>query len=253
MTNATIADSSCGTLLTVSWDDGFPADLRVGEMMARHGIKGTFYIPIHNREGLPVLSLNDLRQLASLHEIGSHTYSHRYLNTASAAEAQHEITSGKAVLEDRLGQAVAGFAYPGGKFRRTHVVMVRNAGFSYARGIQSCRADLAFNRFTMPTTLQICPHTRWVYLRNFLRQGNWRQRAPLFARLMRERPWTSRLVDCCESVHARRAGGVIHFWGHSWELDRFGAWKAVDDFFRYVAEIPGLATLQNRDVAMRAR
>ena len=112
-------------MLTMSWDDGFPADLRVAELMARYGIRGIFYVPIQNLEGLPVMSPEALRQLASLHEIGSHTYRHCYLNSLSAGEANREIASGKAALEDMLGRAVTGFCYPGGKFNRNHVSMVQ--------------------------------------------------------------------------------------------------------------------------------
>ena len=33
-------------IVTTSWDDGHPLDLRVVDLLARYGIKGTFYVPL---------------------------------------------------------------------------------------------------------------------------------------------------------------------------------------------------------------
>lgn len=236
-------------MFTMSWDDGHPADLRVAEMMARHGIKGTFYVPIQNREGLPVMSLDSLRQLASLHEIGSHTYSHCYLNTLSTGEAQREISSGKAALENMLGQSVTGFCYPGGKFTNKHVLSVCEAGFGYARGVENCRTDLVFDKFKMPTTLQVYPHKRSVYLRNFLSQGHWRRRAALLPVLMRGNEVLVRLINCFDVAQMRPGDSVVHFWGHSRELDAFGGWRVLEDFFLYLSDQRGVLMLQNYELA----
>lgn len=239
-------------VLTMSWDDGHPADVRVGEMMARHGIRGTFYVPIRNREGLPVMSPVSLRHLAALHEIGSHTYSHCYLNTVSSKQAESEILQGRVALEDLLGQPVGGFSYPGGKFTRNHVSMVRKAGFIYARSITSCHTDMFFDRFAMPTTLQVYPHKRWVYVRNFVSQGDWRRRAALLPTLMRSHELLPRLIDCVDRARMRTSSSIVHFWGHSWELDSIGGWKVLEAFLEYVGAQPEIIKLSNRDTAAAA-
>jgi peptidoglycan/xylan/chitin deacetylase (PgdA/CDA1 family) len=239
-------------MLTMSWDDGHPADMRIADLMLKHGIRGTFYLPLVNRDGLPVMSRASMRELSLLHEIGSHTYSHCYLNRVSEGEAATEISKGKAALEDALGQAIAGFSYPGGKYRRCHVSMVRRAGFTYARGIASCRTDLSFDRFRMPTTLQIYPHQRSIYLRNFLSQGGWRWRAAATLRLMRGRALSARVIDCLEIARPQVGPTVVHLWGHSWELDAIGGWKTLAELFRYVSDHPGIALLRNCDVAAAA-
>lgn len=241
------------TLFTMSWDDGHPNDLRVAEMMAKHGIKGTFYVPIKNREGLPVMSSENLRQLASLHEIGSHTFSHCYLNTVSVTEAEREISSGKATLEDMLGQPVTGFCYPGGKFSSAHVALVRKVGFRYARGIENFRTDLVFNKFTMPTTLQVYPHKRSVYLRNFFGKGHWQRRTVLLPKLMMGNNFLVRLINCFDVAKMDPDVSIVHFWGHSWELDKIGGWNVLKYILQYVADQPEIMKLENREVAMLAR
>jgi hypothetical protein len=35
---------------------------------------------------------------------------------------------------------------------------------------------------------------------------------------------------------AQRVDGVLHLWGHSWELEDCGLWALADDLFRMVAE-----------------
>ncbi len=236
-------------ILTMSWDDGFTADLRVAELMAEYGIRGTFYVPIRNVEGLPVLSPEGLRRVASLHEIGSHTYRHCYLDSVSAGEAEREIASGKAALEDMLGKSITGFCYPGGKFRRNHIAMVRNAGFSYARGIANLHTDLSFDRFMMPTTLQVYPHTRSIYIRNFLRRGFWLRRAAELPALLRGSELLVRLIECFETARKQDGDAVVHFWGHSWELDRIGGWTVLESFFQYVVNQPEVVMFQNHEVA----
>jgi polysaccharide deacetylase len=237
------------TVFTMSWDDGHPNDLRLAETLAKYGLKGTFYMPIQNREGRPVVQPPVLRQIAELHEIGSHTFSHCYLNTVSLLEAEREIVTGKAALEDRLGRGVSGFCYPGGKFRSSHVGLVQNAGFRYARDTENCRTDVCFGRFRMPTTLQLYPHRRAVYVRNFLSQGHWMRRAGMFSRLLRSKSLLARITACLDLAQSHGGGRIVHLWGHSWELDATGGWDVLEECCRHVARCRGVVPLANGDVA----
>lgn len=237
------------TVFTMSWDDGHPNDLRVAEMLAQYGIKGTFYVPIQNREGHPVIQTQVLRQIARLHEIGSHTFSHCYLNTVSLAEAEREIVSGKAALEDRLGCAVSGFSYPGGYCRSSHVSLVKRAGIHYAKGIENCRTDLCFKKLCMPTTLQLYPHTRAVYVRNFLRQRHWTRRARLLSQVLRSKDLLTRLLACLDFAQTQSGGRIVHFWGHSRELETTDSWGVLEEVCRYVAQCRLIVPLDNGHVA----
>ena len=63
-------------VVTTSWDDGHPLDLRVAELLCSYGVKGTFYVPIAYTK-VPRMSREEIRELRRMGmEIGSHTRTH---------------------------------------------------------------------------------------------------------------------------------------------------------------------------------
>lgn len=225
--------------LITSWDDGHPLDLRLAELLQRHGFRGTFFVPMNNdREQLPVLDAAGLRALDQLGEVASHTLDHCYLTTVDDATARAQIVDGRRALEDVLGHRVAGFCYPGGQYRARHRAMVVDAGFDYARTTgnlyRDARWDAAGGRYDIPTSLQCHPHGPAVYLRNGLRQGRWRQRLPLAARALRGGSLPQLLCDALDDSLA--VGGTFHLWGHSWELAAHDGWRVLEHFLRHAAE-----------------
>lgn len=237
-------------LFTTSWDDGHPLDLRLGELLAEHGFRATFYVPLSNSEGQPVMSSQQIRSLGAAFEIGSHTLDHCYLNTVDCGEARRQITDGKSKLEDILGYPVRGFCYPGGAFNRAHRQMTMDTGFAYARTTVNLVGEAPDDPYSMPTTIQFYPHSWMVYLKNFLSKGNWPRRAGLLSDALRSREMMVRLNTMIEHVCTR--GGVFHLWGHSWELDSFDGWQQLDVFLRYVAErIPRQYRLTNGELVRK--
>lgn len=228
-------------LFTCSIDDGHPSDLKMAELLARHGLKGTFYLPLKNRERLPVMSPAQMREIGKSFEVGSHTYDHCYLESVDEAEAARQITEGKRKLEDALGQAVKGFCYPGGKYGKKHVEMVRAAGFRYARTVKNLCFDAGSDPFEMPTTVQFYPHSKSVYLRNFAKGGDWAHRLGGLNAALRAESWTGRLYALFD--HAYRNGSVFHLWCHSHDIDQVDAWGEMDRFLAYVS---GHVSLPNR-------
>src|SRR3989304_6864863 len=87
-----IAVEPCGmkkkAIFTTSWDDGHPLDTRIAELLSRHGFQGTFYMPLSNREGLPVMPPGEMRRLGQEFEIGSPPPAPRFLQTVDAAEGR---------------------------------------------------------------------------------------------------------------------------------------------------------------------
>jgi len=117
-------------ILTISVDDGAPADLRTADLLMKYGLKATFYVPKENPER-PVMSLKQIREIASSEdfELGGHTVSHLSLHRMSHGQAKREIEDGKSWLEDTIGRSVTAFCYPQGKFSRTTPRLVEEAGF----------------------------------------------------------------------------------------------------------------------------
>lgn len=214
-------------IVLTSWDDGHPSDHRIAEMLQRHDLKGTFFIPIRNRERRNVCSAAQLRELDNMgFEIGSHTLDHAYLPTLSKVECRNQIQQGKIELEQMLGRGVSGFCYPGGQWNTAIQAEVKAAGFVYARTTENFRLDLGDNNLLLPTTLQLYPHTRSVYLRNVIRHGHWRWRYQVASHMLR----TTSLDIALDHLFDQPlpADAIFHLWGHSWELDCFDLWPLLD-------------------------
>lgn len=245
-------------LFTTSWDDGHALDTRVAELLHKHGIKGTFYVPSRvapggccNPNGFSVLPAAELRSLGTAFEIGSHTLDHRSLDDLPVDEARHQIVAGKRWLEDQLGRRVAGFCYPNGHHDAAVRQLVRDSGFRYARTTEDLRDDLGSDPFQMPVTLHFYPRRRVDVARGFvreerhrLRQWRWARRLPVFASAVSKNDFAARFRRLVDRVCER--GGVFHVWGHSWEIDRVDGWAMLDEVLGYAAQrVPPAARLTN--------
>jgi len=228
------------TCITTSWDDGHPSDLRVAEMLSRHGLRGTFYIPRSIDTGL--MSTAQMRELASGFEIGAHTLNHVFLDTVDDAQAAEEISGSRAWVQDVTGQACPMFCPPAGRFNPRHLPILQRSGFVGFRTVEFLSLDWPRARhhlLEMPTTLQAYPQPVMGYVRNGLKRlafGNlWRFVVHGFAG-----EWSSisrRLLR-----HALRVGGVFHLWGHSWELEQTQQWERLDLVLGVLASVQSQAS-----------
>ncbi len=233
---------------SLSVDDGHPLDLKLADLLERHGLRASFYVPGSNSEGPPVMRASQLRTLDGRFEIGSHTAGHRFLARLENAAAWREISDGKAALEDVLGHAVQGFCYPGGRYRREQVALVQAAGFRHARTTQNLRIDTVGQLLEMPTTLQFYPHPRSVLLRNFISQGAWPERQAALRAALAESDWRTRLYALFN--HACARGAVFHLWLHSTDIEQLQLWQELDAFLACVARrVPPARRLTNGELA----
>lgn len=239
-----------GYVFTCSIDDGHPADQRMADLLGHYGLPATFYLPIANCEGPPVMGAAQMREIDRNFEIGSHTHDHCFLSRLSDGDAQHQIRRGKRVLEDTLGHAVDGFCYPGGAYAGRHKVHVRLAGFRYARTTHNLFLSAGPNRYEMATTCQFYPHGRAVYLRNYLRGGGWLARRHGLEQVLRETDWERRLYGLLNA--ARQRQGVFHLWLHTQDVDQLNAWFQLEAFLAHAAAVtPVAARLTNGALAAR--
>ncbi len=239
-----------GLVFTCSIDDGHPLDLKAAELLDKHGLKATFFVPIKNREGSNVMSRQSLVELARRFEIGSHTHDHYYLKNLDVRRTYYQIAEGKKQLEDMLGNEVTGFCYPGGKYRRKDIDLVKACGFSYARTTVNLCLDPGNQPYEMPTTVQFYPHERSVYVRNFIKSGHWVARLRPLQVAVQYPDWIERLYALFD--HACEHGVAFHLWGHSKQIDELRAWRELDAFFSYVSGRVALdQRLTNSELAKR--
>lgn len=213
-------------ILVTSWDDGHPTDARLAEMLARRRIAATFFAPIANTEGLPVMTGAELRELnAAGFEVAAHTSDHRRLTGLSLAATRRSVIGGKARLEDILGRPVTGFAYPGGRLGPYGRRVAAEAGFLYARTTRMFDLFPGADRLALATTAQFHPHGPAAVIRNWLRHGGGAARLSLAARWLRAGDLLAAVTALADA--AVEHGGVFHLWGHGWEIDRFDRWDAL--------------------------
>ena len=220
-------------IVLTSWDDGHPLDMRIATLLSKYRLAGTFYVPIRNSEGYPVLSPLELRQLASEFEIGGHSLDHLRLTKLSRNEIVRQVADGKRELEQLTGGPVAGFCYPGGKLNHCVSGIVRSAGFEYARTTENFRCDMAGSEFCLPTTIQLYRHPKSTLFRNFALKGNWMSRYPTFFIAQREDSLVARISAISE--HVAHNNGILHVWGHSWEIDKHGLWTDLELIFKVLS------------------
>jgi len=243
-------------IVTTSWDDGHPADLRLADLLLKYGVRATFYVPTNNSEGRPVMHSRELASLAQHFEIGGHTRDHVALTDVPSDYALEQITSNKNDLEHRLGRTVSGFAYVRGRNNRELRSLVKQAGYQYARTIQSLSSTPARDPFDAPATIQFFNHSRLVYFRNFLSSGPTFPRTKILSSVLS----ASGVADRC--THAACAcmqyGGSFHLWGHSWELDQYDLWSALEQSLAQLSELhPIFATnsewIEKGNISPRSR
>jgi peptidoglycan/xylan/chitin deacetylase (PgdA/CDA1 family) len=223
-----------GLVITTSWDDGHPLDLRVSDLLTKHGLGATFYVPLRNSR--PTMSPSQIRELSSMFEIGAHTVNHLRLTNISREQARREIVDSKSQIEDMTGKPCSIFCFPGGYYRHAHLNMLRDAGFAAARTVElfSLKTPREISGVSLiPTTIQAYPHGTTSYLRNVGKRLSLSGlRNLLLGRNVAD--WSALARILVE--RAARVGGVFHLWGHSWEIDATGQWHVLEQTFAALAE-----------------
>ncbi len=234
-------------IVTTSWDDGYPADLKVAEMLADRALPGTFYVPFCGPDLKPTLTGSEVRNLHKAgFEIGAHTLTHAVLTDLSVASAATEITASKDQLQQRLGAPVSMFCYPRGRFNSTIVAQVKTAGYIGARTTEMLRLGSGSSPYTMPTTLQAFAHPSIDYFKNTVRHGSLSSMFRYRRELQVGIDWVQLGKFLLDRV--LREGGVFHLWGHSWEIEGNRDWSRLGELFDYMSGHSTVQYCNNRDV-----
>ncbi len=238
--------------ITTSWDDGHPLDFRVAELLAKYGLRGTFYVPRSSEYG--TMTAAQVRQLSASFEVGAHTLHHVDLGTVTEQQAWQEIADSRCWVEDSTGAACPMFCPPRGKFTAAHLRLIRQAGYAGSRSVELLSLDYprgGDGLLLMPTTVQAHPNGLLAYARNALKRGAFRN-LYLFAAHGRTTDW-ARLVRSLLG-RALECGGVFHLWGHSWEVEQTGQWQQLEEALRFLGEHTSRApALSNGQLCLAAQ
>ena len=237
-------------IVTTSWDDGDPLDIRVVELLRLRGLPGTFYVPMIGYLGRRTVNAQNMRDMVhDAFEIGAHSYSHRSLDGMEPFELHREVRHCRSRLEDVIGRPVTMFCYPNGRYDSLTVEFVRNAGYVGARTTRMLRTDAGDNRYEIPTTVQAFPHPPLTYVKNALKGRNMGTLARHSATLCSAKDWVEFGMRTFDYV--QQHGGVWHLYGHSWELEDFRLWDGLRMLLDHVAHRDGVEYLTNGEMASR--
>lgn len=202
-------------LVLQCWDDGVTTDLRLTEILRRHGATATFNLNagLHGAvrghgwtyRGTEVRRLAR-QELAAVYEgftIANHTLTHPHLDELPLEQARREIAEGRERLQQWFGQPVSGFAYPFGTFNAAVESLVQEAGHVYARTVETSERPFPPDR---PMALRTNGHV--------LSPALW------------------------ERYEQAKSSGVFYFWGHSYELIDEGMWASFEDMIRRISADP---------------
>ena len=136
--------------VAVSFDDCvIPYHYQIARELFKLGIPATFYIITHKPPWSNVLKY--ARKITAMkHEVGSHGAYHVDLTRVDDNELLFEVEESKRVLEEVIGQEVAGFAYPYGPYNSKVISLVsrfyKYGRTIYRRSIRTCNsANVAKN------------------------------------------------------------------------------------------------------------
>jgi len=216
-------------LITTSWDDGHPLDLKLCSLLKDYGIRATMYIPLTNPE-YDVISSDKIRAIAKDFEIGGHTYNHTQLTQVDENRMIYELTESKNVLESIVGKKVISFCYPWGLYNKKVTEKVKECGYKLARTVKSLCT-------TLDTPLEY--HTTIHALDyNLIARGKHTVTASdrslatkllLYGNIFKR--WD--MIAQKSLDHVLENGGIWHLWGHSWEIDRYDNWRLLRNVLEY--------------------
>jgi len=228
------------TIITTSWDDGTPLDLKLAKLLKKYEIPATFYVSTKNIERASMSPIQ-IREIAKDFDIGGHTVHHFDLTKVPLEMAWKEISVCKKELERIIDREVVSFCYPMGAYNYKVVEMVKKAGFKGARTINLLETKIK-NPFEIGTTIHVYDHSMRKYAKELIRVRNPKLSCFLANKLSCRRKlflhwyldWYKLAIDTLEYV--KKFGGIWHLRGHSWEIEKYDNWKKLVKIFGRIRE-----------------
>ena len=202
--------------VTLSYDDGAMDDIRMVEILNRHGMKGTFNIC----SGLiPTEEDTDrnrptAKEYAALydsghHEIAVHGDNHTALIKSAPIDGIRQILTDRTALEQIFGRFVRGMAYPDiGRTNQEIKTYLRQLGIVYARccGNETHGFDLPADWLELAPTCHHNDPALFDCVERFLTE------------------------DPRKKYVSRRDSMLFYLWGHSFEFSSKNNWETLERF-----------------------
>ncbi|MBM3156311.1 MAG: hypothetical protein FJ004_03385 [Chloroflexi bacterium] len=221
-------------IVTTSWDDGNPLDLKLAELLKKYDVPATFYVPIvYEKRGC--MTPQQVGEISRSFDVGGHSYHHIRLNEIPFSEAEKEVTEGKKRLEEIVGRRVSSFAYPYGNFNDGLIGIVKRADFIGARTVM-----LLGRRISKPFEMATMVNARNWWFTHYILHSLAERDLSLFLFVLSNnlsfQSWDRIALSTLDFVVNN--GGVWHLWGHSWEIEENGDWDRLEAVLSAVSKLP---------------
>lgn len=234
-------------IITTSWDDGFPKDIKLAGLLDKYSLAGTFYIPKTNPEHV-VMDENNIAELGKRFEIGGHTLNHvRLYKNRSAKFLEDEVSGCFSWISDLTNYKPVSFCFPGGVFNAAAIRAVQQAGFKVIRTTELLSTTSTSTHNLQPTTLQLFNHPKTAYLKNTLKRHQYKN---LISWLINgSQTDMLKLTDFYLNSIIKH-GGCFHLWGHSWEIEEYQLWHKLEAVFKRISGISEFRYVQNKTLVL---
>lgn len=193
--------------VTLSYDDGVPADERLIAVMSAHGLKGTFNLnSFRLDEGVSDRVKN--LYLPTGNEIAVHGFWHLPLTNVADSAALNDIIADRKALESLSGKIVNGMAYANGSVDAHVTDLVRSCGIVYSR------TTVSTHGFSFPEN--------WLLWNPTCHHNDPRlfELAETFVGMGTPPAW----------YYDLSGPKLFYLWGHSYEFDNDGNWDRIEKF-----------------------
>lgn len=217
-------------IITTSWDDGHPLDIKLSKLMKTYSIEGTFYAPLTNWAN-DSLNFEQIKNLSSDFEIGGHTYNHAILTLIPDYRMELELSKSKAVLEEITKKEVISFCYPLGRYNKYIVDSVKKAGYKGSRTSKIFRISFS-DPYEFHPTIHATERNLPSKAKGIIDSDNLGHSSSLLLKGGIFKKWDTIAKKSLDYVLDN--GGIWHLWGHSWEIDQKKDWQVLEEVLRYV-------------------
>jgi peptidoglycan/xylan/chitin deacetylase (PgdA/CDA1 family) len=231
-------DVSDRVLLTTSWDDGNPLDVRIADTLEQFGLVGTFYAST-GPDGRRLINDQDLAS-GTKHELGAHSQNHTIfpeLPRSALADGIHWADEEMS----RFGGVGSLVAPPRGKTNASASRFIGQLGFAVGTG--AIVGSGGVTRNSLEPTFQLYPREWKTTARNCV----YRRRLPMSSLLVpgaRKASPEDRFHQMLLAAPERQR--YVHVWGHAADIHRLNLWGALRDLLAIATEL-GLTPVSNTE------
>jgi len=222
-------------IITSSWDDGHPLDIKLGKLLKKYSMKGTFYVPITNWAN-DSLNFQEIKQISKDFEIGGHTYNHSILTMVPEHRMNLELIQSKKKLEEITEQKIISFCYPLGQYNEKIKELIKKAGYLGSRTSKIFKTNCS-DIFEFHPTIHAANRGLLSKGKGVLELTDFSHSSKLLFKGKIFRKWDEIAKESLKSV--LKKGGIWHLWGHSWEIEEDKNWNSLENLLQFVKEETG--------------